>query len=100
MMKANSAELEYVGQTLLDFEEIGLRRNEDFDISTQTYSDAVVEGYPSTDTSRNECNRITQYAPCPRLAVLWVMEVEETGESLAYFRNVLVFHDHCFDVAA
>lgn len=99
MMKANSVELDYVIQTLSNLEAIGLRRDETFDVSMQTYADAVIEGYPATDASRNECNRIMQCAPYPRLAVIWNIEIEETGESLAYFRNVLMFRDHCFDVA-
>lgn len=98
-MEANRVELNYVEQTLLRFEEIGLCRNETFNVAMQVYADAVVEGYPYANVSRNGNNRITQNAPYPRLAVLWKSDVEETGELLDYFRNVLLFIDHCFDVA-
>ena len=99
MIKANRTEIAYVEQTLLQVEEIGLRRNAAFSVAMETYANAVVEGYPCTDADGDGTNRITQHAPCPRLAVLWVIEAEETGESLACFQNALVFNDHCFDVA-
>lgn len=99
MTQANRTETAYVEQTLLDAEEIGLRRKPSFNVTMDTYANAVVEGYPCADTVRDGTNRITQHAPCPRLTVLWVIESEETGESLAYFQNALVFSDHCFDVA-
>ena len=99
MNEANRTEVEYVTRTLAELEQIGLIRCDSFGVTMQTYADTVVEGYPSPDTARDGCNRITEHAPCPRLTVLWVTEVEETGESLRYFRNAFLFVDHCFDVA-
>lgn len=70
--KATPTELTYVKQTLAKFEALGLHPNQNFDVSLETYANAVIEGYPEDEalTKENNFNRITHYAPFPELTVL------------------------------
>jgi len=98
--EATATELAYVTQILKKFEELGLEPNQNFELSLQSYANAVVEGYPEdnalTKKLGNEFNKITHYAPFPELTVLSCY-FENLARYQHYFNNALLFTDHCFD---
>ena len=96
--EATTTELNYVKQTLAKFEELGLHPNQNFDISLETYANAVIEGYPEDEAlnKENDFNKITHYAPFPELTVLSCTS-EDFDQYPHYFSNALLFADHCYD---